>query len=108
MTVPVENGGAPALGSAAGIGASNLSVSLALPSEAPIQVKPKNQNIRVSPAVLDSSRKDSDQLLRDLRTSLNGLTQTDAEERARSAGPNEIAQERKQGWFVRVLKIIRN
>jgi Mg2+-importing ATPase len=68
----------------------------------------KNQNIRVSPAVLDAARKDSEQLLRDLRTSLNGLTQSDAEERARSTGPNEIAQERKQGWIVRILKIIRN
>jgi Mg2+-importing ATPase len=68
----------------------------------------KNQNIRVSPAVLDAARKDSEQLLRDLRTSLKGLTQADAEERARSTGPNEIAQERKQGWIVRILKIIRN
>jgi len=30
------------------------------------------------------------------------------EERARTTGPNEVAQERKQGWPVRVLKIIRN
>ena len=43
-----------------------------------------------------------------MRTSLGGLTQAEAEERARTAGPNEIAQERKQGWPVRVLKIIRN
>ena len=28
--------------------------------------------------------------------------------RVRSTGPNQIAQERKQGWIVRVLKIIRN
>jgi len=59
-------------------------------------------------AVLGAARKDGEQLLRDLRTSLNGLTQADAEERARSTGPNEIAQERKQGWIVLVLKIIRN
>ena len=47
-------------------------------------------------------------MLRDLRTSLDGLTQAEAEQRARTTGPNEIAQERKQGWLVRVLKIIRN
>ena len=29
----------------------------------------------------------------------NGLTEAEAEERARTAGPNEIAQERKQGWL---------
>ena len=37
-----------------------------------------------------------------------GLTQAEAEERARTAGPNEVAQERRQGWFVRLLKILRN
>jgi Mg2+-importing ATPase len=68
----------------------------------------KNQNIHVAPAVLDAARKDSETLLRDLRTSLAGLTQSEAEDRARDLGPNEIAQERKQGWFIRVLKIIRN
>ncbi len=90
------------------IGASHIAAPPARASEPPIQAKTKNQNIRVSPAVLDAAQKDGEQLLRDLRTSLNGLTQADAEERARSTGPNEIAQERKQGWVVRVLKIIRN
>jgi Mg2+-importing ATPase len=78
------------------------------PNERPILTKTKSQNIRVSPAVLDAARKDGEELLRDLRTSLNGLTQAEAEERARTTGPNEIAQERKQGWPIRVLKIIRN
>jgi Mg2+-importing ATPase len=74
----------------------------------PIPTKTKNQNIRVSPAVLDASRKDEGGLLRDLRTSPGGLTQAEAEKRARATGPNEVAQERKQGWAVRLLKIIRN
>ena len=80
----------------------------ARPNEPPIPTKANNQNIRVSPAVLDAARKDGEELLRDLRTSLGGLTQTEAEERARTTGPNEVAQERKQGWPIRVLKIIRN
>src|SRR5271165_5842175 len=108
MTTPIESSSGSTLAGEAGIGASHLAATPARPSEAPIQTKTKNQNIRVSPAVLDAARKDGEQLLRDLRTSLNGLTQADAEERARSTGPNEIAQERKQGWFIRVLKIIRN
>jgi Mg2+-importing ATPase len=70
--------------------------------------KSKHQNIRVAPAVLDAARKDGETLLRDLRTSLTGLTQADAEDRARAAGPNEIAQERKQGWPSRLLRIMRN
>jgi Mg2+-importing ATPase len=76
------------------------------PKEAP--TSRKNQIIHVAPAVLDAARKNADALLRDLRTSLAGLTQSEAEERARETGPNEIAQERKQGWPIRVLKILRN
>ena len=108
MTTPIESGSAATVAGEAGIGEPHIGAPPARPSEAPIQAKTKNQNIRVSPAVLDAAGKDGEQLLRDLRTSLNGLTQADAEERARSTGPNEIAQERKQGWIVRVLKIIRN
>ena len=43
-----------------------------------------------------------------MRTTPAGLTQTEAEERARTTGPNEVAQERRQGWPIRLLKIIRN
>src|ERR1700692_1311263 len=70
--------------------------------------KAKNQNIHVSPAVLDAALKDGEELLQSLRTTAQGLTQTEAEERARTTGPNEVAQERRQGWPVRLLKIIRN
>jgi len=108
MTTPIESSSAATLAGEAEIGASHIAAPPARASEPPIQAKTKNQNIRVSPAVLDAAQKDGEQLLRDLRTSLNGLTEADAEERARSTGPNEIAQERKQGWIVLVLKIIRN
>ena len=74
----------------------------------PLAAKSKHQNIHVAAAVLDAARKDGDALLRDLRTSLTGLTQADAEERSRAEGPNEIAQERKQGWPIRLLRIMRN
>jgi Mg2+-importing ATPase len=78
------------------------------PAKPPSPTNAKTENIHVSPAVLDAARKDGEELLRDLRTSLGGLTQAEALERARMTGPNEVAQERKQGWPVRVLKIIRN
>ncbi len=70
--------------------------------------KAKHQNIRVSTAVLDAARKDSEELLQFLGTTPRGLTQTEAEDRARTMGPNEVVQERRQGWPVRLLKIIRN
>ena len=76
-------------------------------NEPPSPKKAKNQNISVSPAVLDAARKQGDALLRELRTALGGLTQAEAEERARTEGPNEVAQDRKQGWLSRVLKIVR-
>ena len=61
------------------------------PVQPPLPTRKKNQEIHVSPSVLDAARKDSEQLLRDLRTSLNGLTEADAEGRARTTGPNQVA-----------------
>ncbi len=92
-------------------GAEPARSGLAVPparQQEPIAAKSKHQNIRVAPAVLDAARKDGDALLRDLRTSLTGLTQAEAEERSRAEGPNEIAQERKQGRPIRLLRIMRN
>ena len=107
MTTPNADSAAGALVDAGTVG-PKLAGPPAPPNEPALPTKTKNQNIRVSPAVLDAARKDGEELLRSLRTSPNGLTQAEAEERARTTGPNEIAQERKQGWAVRILKIIRN
>jgi Mg2+-importing ATPase len=78
------------------------------PAEPSIPKHAKNKNIQVSPAVLDAARKDGDGLLRELGTTPGGLTQAEAEQRLRTVGPNEIAQEKPQGWFVRLLKTMRN
>ena len=91
-----------------GAAGSTVTAPPARPDKPAIPTKAKNQNIRVSPAVLDAARKDGEILLRDLRTSAAGLTQAEAEERAHTSGPNQVAQEKKQGWPLRVLKIIRN
>src|SRR5665213_1675597 len=108
MTPPDANGTAKAIVPDPGPTAERLAGPPAGPKEPPIPAKTKNQDIRVAAAVLDAARKDGEALLRDLRTSLAGLTQAEAEERARTTGPNEIAQGRKQGWLIRVLRIIRN
>jgi Mg2+-importing ATPase len=79
------------------------------PAEAsPIAAKAKEHHIRVSPDVLDAAAKDGDELLRFLHSGLGGLTQSEAESRARTSGPNEVAQERQRGWFIRLLIIVRN
>src|SRR6267154_1926072 len=75
---------------------------------APIPTKGKSRSIQVSPAVLDAARKGSEEVLRDLRTAPGGLTDGEAEERARTVGPNEVAQEKREGWPIRLLRIIRN
>jgi Mg2+-importing ATPase len=78
------------------------------PDESQTSAKAKKHNIRVSPAVLDAAGKDGDALLQSLHTTPEGLTQAEAEARARTAGPNEVAQERRRGWFMRLLIILRN
>jgi Mg2+-importing ATPase len=70
--------------------------------------KPKTHEIRVSPAVIDAARTDGVELLQLLHSTPTGLSQVEAEQRAETVGPNEVAQERRQGWFLRLLKILRN
>jgi Mg2+-importing ATPase len=108
MTTPNAEGAAGGPANGAETSASRLAEPPARPNQPPSPTKTKNQSIRVSLAVLDAARKDGEDLLRDLRTSPSGLRQAEAEERSRTAGPNEVAQERKQGWPVRVLRIVRN
>jgi len=78
------------------------------PVEPSIPKKAKSKRIQVSPVVLDAARKGSEELFLQLRTAASGLSQSEAESRARSMGPNEVAQEKPQGWPVRLLKITLN
>ncbi len=101
--------GTPLAGGAEIAGSTVVAPQL-YPAEQPI---PKNahakaKNIQISPAVLDAARKEGEELLRNLRTTPGGLTQAEAEERLSTIGPNEVAQEKPQGWPIRLLKIIRN
>ncbi len=108
MATPSSNGKAGVSVCDPGTEGSTVAAPPAHHGKPAIATKTKNHNIRVSPAVLDAARKDGEALLRDLGTSAAGLTQAEAEERAQKTGPNEVAQEKKQGWPIHVLKIIRN
>jgi Mg2+-importing ATPase len=108
MTTPDANSTAETLVKAPGASAAILPKPTAHLEDQPILPKVKSQNIHVSPAVLDAAQKDGEDLLKSLTTTAAGLTQTEAEDRARKTGPNEVAQEHRQGWPVRLLKIIRN
>ena len=70
--------------------------------------KTKSQTIHVAQALLDAASKEGDALLLSLKTTATGLTQTVAEERARTVGLNEVAEEKAKGWPMRLLKILRN
>jgi len=104
----------PGMESAGSAGGDIPGSAVVAPSPTPRAAEPsipksaKSKNIQVSPAILDAARKDGEELLRDLRTGPNGLTQAEAEERAETAGPNVVAQEKPQGWPIRLLKIMRN
>ena len=82
-------------------------VAAPIPPAAPPVVK-HSKNIEVSPAILQAARQDGNALLSDLRTTPGGLTEAEAENRARKNGPNEVAQEKADGWPIRLLKIVRN
>ena len=108
MTTPDADRTPVDLVNAAGAAGPSHAEPPARPDQPATATKAKHQAIRVSPAVLDAAGKDGEELLQSLRTTAAGLTQTEAEERARTTGPNEVAQERQQGWFLRLMKIIRN
>jgi P-type Mg2+ transporter len=79
------------------------------PSQQPLVPKQtRDKKISVAPAVLAAASQEEDALFQSLRTGPEGLTQSEAETRARTAGPNEVAPEHRQGWVLRLLKIIRN
>ena len=68
----------------------------------------KGKTIQVSPAILEAARKSTEEVLKQLQTSVAGLSEAEGEQRASRFGPNEVAQEKPQGWPVRLLKIMRN
>jgi Mg2+-importing ATPase len=108
MTTPDPNDAVEKHSIEANSGATSAAKTPPPPDASPIAAKAKEHNIRVSPAVLDAAGKDGDALLQSLHTTPEGLTQAEAEQRARTWGPNEVAQERRRGWFLRLLIIIRN
>jgi Mg2+-importing ATPase len=108
ITTPDPSHAVEKLPAEANSGATSAAETLPPPDASPIPAKAKEHNIRVSPAVLDAAGKEGDELLQSLHTAIAGLTQAEAEERARTSGPNEVAQERRRGWFIRLLIILRN
>ena len=91
-----------------GLADSTHAVGVEVKNRSQQPVPGKGKNIHVAPAVLDAARTPAEELLQKLQTVSSGLTQAEAEERARVVGPNVVAQEKPQTWPIRLLKIIRN
>jgi hypothetical protein len=106
MTTPDTDSAAPLIDEHP-ISATGVPGPQARPQELPPTLsKVKSKNFHVSSAVLDAAQKGGEDLLKSLRTTAGGLTQKEAEDRARTTGPNEVGQEHRQGWPVRLLKSI--
>jgi Mg2+-importing ATPase len=71
-------------------------------------LKKQGAGIAVSPLLVESSRKESAQVLESLKTSAAGLTQAEADARLEQYGPNEVAQEVHHGMLFRMMVTLRN
>src|SRR5260221_9054239 len=83
---------------------SNLQIS---PKHQPT-AKPKAASIGVSPFLTESAYLENSEVLDKFKTSLRGLTKTEAEKRLIKHGPNAVALETQRGWLWRLFKATRN
>src|SRR5258708_37317787 len=70
--------------------------------------KPKSASSGVSPFLTESAYLENSEVLDKLKTSLRGLTKTEAEKRLIKHGPNAVALETQRGWLWRLFKATRN
>ena len=63
---------------------------------------------RISAQLLAKARADTDSLLKELASRLEGLSQAEAEARLKQVGPNEIAREKRQLPLRRLLNNVKN
>jgi Mg2+-importing ATPase len=61
-----------------------------------------------SAELLEKARADADTVLKELRSQLNGLSETEADSRLKQVGTNEIAREKHKSALMRLLGNIKN
>jgi len=64
--------------------------------------------MRVSQALQDAARKEVPDLLAQLQTSADGISQETAEQRLEEYGPNQVAAEKRRSWLTHLLHALRN
>ena len=67
-----------------------------------------NQTQRTADLVRDAATQESAEILQRLNTSVNGLSEDEAAERAEIFGPNEVGQEKKHDALIRLWVAVRN
>jgi Mg2+-importing ATPase len=65
-------------------------------------------NQKISDAVRDAAMQETSVVLQKLNTSPSGLSETEVGARLEQYGPNEVAQEKKHGWLLRLWVAVRN
>jgi P-type Mg2+ transporter len=70
--------------------------------------KPKTHSIGVSPILTELAHLEKADVFTKLKTSLDGLSRTEAEARGIEYGPNAVATEKRGGWLWRLFKASRN
>jgi Mg2+-importing ATPase len=68
----------------------------------------RGNGISVSKQLVESAHKDISAVFEQLQTSSNGLTAGEVEARLDTYGPNEVAREKRQTWYIRLWNNIKN
>ncbi|MFA6371910.1 MAG: cation-transporting P-type ATPase [Methanothrix sp.] len=66
------------------------------------------KDTEVSKKLQEKSHQDIDIVLKELETSLDGLSQSEADSRLKKYGPNEIAREKRQSGLMHLLDNVKN
>lgn len=81
---------------------------LATISSASNRLKGTGRGITVSKRLLESAYGDTQKVLEQLNTTSAGLTAEESETRLEKYGPNEVAKEKRQTWYMRLWTNVKN
>lgn len=77
-------------------------------STASTRLKGTGRGITVSKKLLESAYAEAEKVLEQLNTTSAGLTAEEAETRLVKYGPNEVAKEKRQTWYMRLWINVKN
>jgi Mg2+-importing ATPase len=79
-----------------------------LNSSQPLGNLTQGNGAHFSDQLLEKARADTTTVLKELASQLNGLSQAEAEARVKQVGLNEIAREKRQSAWLRLLDNVKN